>query len=91
MEVELSSWQLNPLPPHWPPFPQPHRVSPLRQLRDPGDLPDPGIELTSPAWEVNPLPLSHLGNSMTHQWVTKSIHWVTSDFQKKKATIEKLK
>ena len=28
----------------------------------PGDLPDPGIEPTSPAWQVDSLPLSHLGS-----------------------------
>ena len=27
----------------------------------PGDLPDPGIEPTSPAWQVDSLPLCHLG------------------------------
>ena len=26
----------------------------------PGDLPDPGIEPTSPAWQVDSLPLNHL-------------------------------
>ena len=29
----------------------------------PGDLPNPGIEPESPAWQVNSLPLSHLGSS----------------------------
>ena len=27
------------------------------------DLPDPGIEPTSPAWQVDSLPLNHLGMS----------------------------
>ena len=27
-----------------------------------GDLPDPGIECTSPAWQVDSLPLRHLGS-----------------------------
>ena len=27
----------------------------------PGDLPDPGIEIASPVWQVDSLPLSHLG------------------------------
>ena len=27
-----------------------------------GDVPNPGIESTSPAWQVNSLPLSHLGS-----------------------------
>ena len=27
----------------------------------PGDLPDPGTEPVSPAWQVDSLPLSHLG------------------------------
>ena len=34
----------------------------------PGDLPDPGIESTSPvspAWQVGSLPLSHQGRSWT--------------------------
>ena len=29
----------------------------------PEDLPDPRIETASPAWQVDSLPLSHLGNS----------------------------
>ena len=28
----------------------------------PGDLPNPGTESTSPAWQVDSLPLSHQGN-----------------------------
>ena len=28
----------------------------------PSDLPDPGIETVSPAWQVDSLPLSHLGS-----------------------------
>ena len=32
-------------------------------LPSPGDLPDPGIEPMSPAWQVDSLPLSHLGRS----------------------------
>ena len=28
----------------------------------PGDLPDPGIEPEFPAWQVDSLPLSYLGN-----------------------------
>ena len=28
----------------------------------PGDLPDPGIEPVSPAWQAGSLPLSHLGS-----------------------------
>ena len=28
----------------------------------PGDLPDPGIKPASPAWQVDSLPLSHLGS-----------------------------
>ena len=33
----------------------------------PGDLPDPGIESASPAWQVDSLPLSHLGSPRDHQ------------------------
>ena len=28
----------------------------------PGDLPNPGIELRSPAWQADSLPLRHLGS-----------------------------
>ena len=28
----------------------------------PGDLPDPGIELKTPAWQADALPLSHQGS-----------------------------
>ena len=28
----------------------------------PGDLPDPGIKLASPAWQADSLPLSHQGS-----------------------------
>ena len=28
----------------------------------PGDLPDPGTESAPPAWQVDSLPLSHLGS-----------------------------
>ena len=31
-------------------------------MLSPGDLPDPGIELAPPAWQVNSLLLSHLGS-----------------------------
>ena len=31
-------------------------------ISSPGDIPDPGIEPSSPAWQVNSLPLSHLGS-----------------------------
>ena len=30
----------------------------------PGDLPDPGIEPASPAWQADSLPLSHLGSPL---------------------------
>ena len=30
-------------------------------LLSPGDIPDPRIEPTSPAWQADSLPLSHLG------------------------------
>ena len=33
----------------------------------PGVLPDPGIEPTSPAWQVDSLPPSHLGSSITRR------------------------
>ena len=31
----------------------------------PGDLPDPGIELMTPAWQADALPLSHRGSPAT--------------------------
>ena len=37
----------------------------------PGDLPDPGIDPTSPAWQADSLPLSH----------HTSIHWSTMDWK----------
>ena len=30
----------------------------------PGDLPDPGIKLVSPAWQADSLPLSQVGSPM---------------------------
>jgi len=33
----------------------------------PGDLPDPGLELMSPALQADYLPLSHLGNPQTRR------------------------
>ena len=32
----------------------------------PGDLSDPEIELMSPAWQADSLPLSHLGSPLTY-------------------------
>ena len=34
----------------------------------PGDFPDPGIEPTSPAWQADSLPLSHLGRPPIVSW-----------------------
>ena len=34
-------------------------------LPSPGDLPNPGTEPASSAWQVDALPLSHLGNPLT--------------------------
>ena len=36
----------------------------------PGDLPDPGIETTSPALQADSLPLSHQGSPSTRPWAT---------------------
>ena len=33
-------------------------------FHSPGDLPDPGIELMSPAWQANCLSLSHQGSKV---------------------------
>ena len=38
----------------------------------PGELPDPGIELTSPTFQVDSLPLSYLGGPILGDTVTKS-------------------
>ena len=38
-----------------------------------GDLPNPGIELMSPAWQVDYLPLSHWGSQIC---ATDWVHWV---------------
>ena len=37
-----------------------------------GDLPDPGIDSVSPAWQADPLPLSHLGSPNTIVFIPKS-------------------
>ena len=37
----------------------------------PGDLPDPGIEPLSPAWQAGSLPLSHLGSPAGHYEIQK--------------------
>ena len=37
----------------------------------PGNLPDPGIESTSPAWQADSLPLSHLGSPKKTMVYTK--------------------
>ena len=48
----------------------------------PGDLPDPGIEPTSPAWQVDSLPLSHLGSLafllLDYQFIIKGHNSVTA-------------
>ena len=38
----------------------------------PGDLPHPGIKPTSPTWQVNSLPLGHLGSHFTTGSVVKN-------------------
>ena len=39
----------------------------------PGDLPDPGIEPVSPAWQVDSLPLSHRGGPPWTYIVSKMV------------------
>jgi hypothetical protein len=39
----------------------------LNPFPSPGDLPDPGIQLMSPAWQADSLPLSHQG-SLLYKW-----------------------
>ena len=40
----------------------PKRILEWIAITVPGDLPDPEIEPTSPPWQADPLPLSHLGS-----------------------------
>ena len=40
-----------------------------------GDLPDPGVEPNSPAWQVDSLPLSHLGSPKA-----QSILYIVSEY-----------
>ena len=40
----------------------------------PGDLPDPGVELTSPALQVDSLPLSHQGSPLERLELIKEQH-----------------
>ena len=52
---------------HSPPGSSVHVISQARMLEwvaifSPGDLPDPGIKPTSPAWQVHSLPLSYQGS-----------------------------
>ena len=44
----------------------------------PGDLPQPGIELTSPACQVDSLPLSHPGNPQRELFDTTATWWERS-------------
>ena len=52
----------------------------------PGDLPDPGIEPTSPAWLVDSLPLSHLGSPaflfLDYQFIIKGHSSVTARWKR---------
>ena len=53
-----------------------HRISQARILvpfPSPGNLPDPGIEHLSPAWQADTLPLSHLGSSYVFMNINKHI------------------
>ena len=43
----------------------------------PGDLSDPGIKFTSPGWQPNSLPLSHLGKCRHVQSLWKA-NWIQS-------------
>ena len=40
----------------------------------PGDLPEPGMELMSPAWQAGSLPLNHLGSPMVWLYPDAFIH-----------------
>ena len=44
-------------------FPRQEHWSGLPNPPSPGDLPNPGIEPVSPAWQKDSLLLSHLGNT----------------------------
>ena len=39
----------------------------------PGDLPDPGMKPTSPAWQADSLPLSHLGSLHVTDFIAKGV------------------
>ena len=44
-----------------------------------GDLPDPGRELTSCAWQADSLPLSHLGSPGERQYAFAKIKTLVSN------------
>ena len=62
-----------------PPGSSVHGISQARMLEwvaisfSPGDLPDPGIKFTSPALQMDSLPLSHLGSPMVYLESSKSL------------------
>ena len=59
-------------------FPRQEQWSGLT-LPSPGDLPDPGIKLPClPRWQVDSLPLSHLGNPNTVQRVYVKLTYLMS-------------
>jgi len=43
----------------------PARILELAAISSPGDFHDPVIKPVSPAWQVDFLPLSHMGSQMT--------------------------
>ena len=55
-----------------PGFPRQESWSGLPFL-SPGDLPDPGIQLVSPDWQMYSLPLSHLGRPVPFRWEYKLV------------------
>ena len=52
----------------------------------PGDLPDPGIKPTSPAWQVDSLPLNHLGDG----WVENDLLFWLLDKDNRHGTVFEL-
>ena len=56
----------------------------------PRDLPDPGIKPTSPAWQVDSLPLSHQGSPPEDGWVENDLLFWLLDKDNRHGTVFEL-
>ena len=54
-------------------FPRKEYSSGTSKNTSPEDLPDPGIQPQSPAWQEISLPLSHLGSPSMNRWMDKKV------------------